>query len=341
MKVCVNCFNDIELKGFIVSNSKEKGKCDYCHSDINSELLDVGELHNFFAEFIEIFKFEPNGTPLVELIQKDWNLFSNETKCHNILSDILLVINSSITDPKLFVDYIDDIMEHTSYWETLKDDIKWEKRFLPNIDKLIFELGWDSLFKKTEQLSENEPLFRARLHYSGDQKEYKITDMGCPKKSKACAGRANPQGIPYLYLSKDVETTLYEIRATFLDEVSVGTFIIKEDLKIVLVDFTESPNAFLNVGKIIEYTKSMFLRKLISADLSIPIRRYDSEIEYIPTQFICEFIRHYTGADGILFNSSLHQGGKNVVLFSQDKIECVSVKMYRVTKVEIAAESIR
>lgn len=82
------------------------------------------------------------------------------------------------------------------------------------------------------------------------------------------------------------------------------------------------------------------MRKIISADLSIPLRRYDSEIEYIPTQFICEFIRNFTGADGILFNSSLHNGGKNVVLFGQDKVECISVKMYRITKVDIEAENI-
>jgi hypothetical protein len=340
MKVCVHCFNDLELKRYIVSNSEEKGKCDYCSDGINSELLDVGELLDFFAEFIKIFKIDDNGVTLVELIQKDWNLFSSKSECHDILSDILLAINSSITNPEECVSYVDEIIECTSYWETLKEIIKWEKRFLPDTEKLIYELGWDSLFKNTVKLSQSEQLFRARLHYSGGQKEFKVSDMGCPDKNKATAGRANPQGIPYLYLSKNVETTLYEIRATFLDEVSVGTFKINDGSEIILVDFTETFKAFSNVDLIIEYTKSIFLRKLISADLSIPLRRYDSEIEYIPTQFICEFIRNFTGADGILFNSSLHNGGKNVVLFSQDKVECVSVKMYRVTKVDIEAENI-
>jgi hypothetical protein len=164
--------------------------------------------------------------------------------------------------------------------------------------------------------------------------------MGCPDKSNAPAGRANPQGIPYLYLSKSIETTLYEIRATFLDDVSVGTFIIKNDSKIILVDFTESPNLFLNVDEIVDYTKSMLLKRYISKELSKPIRRYDSELEYIPTQFICEFIRHFTGADGILFNSSLHKGGKNIVLFDQDKVECISVTKHRVTKINIETKNI-
>jgi hypothetical protein len=45
-------------------------------------------------------------------------------------------------------------------------------------------------------------------------------------------------------------------------------------------------------------------------------------------------------ADGILFDSSLHKGGKNIVLFNQEKVECTEVNMYRVNKVEINAEKI-
>ena len=65
------------------------------------------------------------------------------------------------------------------------------------------------------------------------------------------------------------------------------------------------------------------------------LSKNDSELDYIPTQFICEYIRYIKGADGILFDSSLHLTGKNIVLFEQDKVECVSVKKYIVTKVEI------
>lgn len=304
MKVCVHCFNDLELKQFIVTNSDKKGKCDYCNDGINSELIEISELLDFFAEFIEIFKFDSKGIPLVQKIQNEWNLFSGETVCHRILSDILLVLNSSLTNPQETVNYIDEIVECSSYWKTLKEEIKWERRFLVNIDKLE-ELGWGRFLNDRLELSISEPLFRARLHYIGNEKE--------------------------------IETTLYEVRATFLDEVSVGTFQIRDNSKVSLVDFTESASAFAKVDEIVESTKRMLLKRYISADLSKPIRRYDSELEYIPTQFICEYIRYITGADGILFNSSLHNGGKNIVLFEQDKVECISVSMHRITKVEIEA----
>ena len=339
MKVCIHCFSDLELRQFIVSNSVEKGKCDYCIDDVNSELLEIEELLDFFDEFIEIFKEDSYGMPLVELIQKDWNLFAEKPESHDVLSNILFTLHSSITNSQVTVGYNEEITECTSYWETLKESIKWKRRFLIAVDRLE-ELGWHRFLNQEVILPKSDSLYRARLHYKGDQEKFACKDMGYPDISKVGGGRANPPGIPYLYLSKSIETTLYEIRASFLDEVSVGTYKIKGDAIIKLVDFTTLASAFRNIDQIMEYTKGMLLKKFISADLSKPMRRYDSELEYIPTQFICEFIRYITDVDGILFNSSLHTGGKNIVLFEQAKVECTSVAMHRVTNVEIEAQKI-
>ena len=48
--------------------------------------------------------------------------------------------------------------------------------------------------------------------------------------------------------------------------------------------------------------------KAISDDLSRPMRRYDSIVDYVPTQFICEYIKYTAKADGIAFKSSLCDG---------------------------------
>ncbi len=141
-----------------------------------------------------------------------------------------------------------------------------------------------------------------------------------------------------MYLSKSIKTTLYETRATYLDELTIGEFKIKNTESIILVDFTALPSAFSydSSSNINDYTKSILLKKLISSDLSKPLRRYDSELEYIPTQFICEYIRYITGADGILFASSLHKEGKNIVLFEQKKVECFSVKRVSIKEFDIS-----
>lgn len=68
--------------------------------------------------------------------------------------------------------------------------------------------------------------------------------MGCPPKELATAGRANPIGIPYLYLSDSAKTTYFEVRAVYLDKLSVGTFRIERELK--LIDFVYDVNLFLS-----------------------------------------------------------------------------------------------
>lgn len=334
MKVCASCFSDIELQRFITSNSFEIGKCNYCNNGSRTKLLDIKELLDFFSEFLDIFVERKDGEPLIDLVKKDWNLFSENVIGYDILSDILSIATTSFSNPNIKVNYIDEIIDCTSYWETLKEDLKWNRRFLTDIAEIL-ELGWDSFFNKQLELAPDEFLYRGRIHKISGLKAYAIDKMGSPEKENVTGGRANPQGIPYLYLSKSPDTILYETRSTFLDEISIGTFKIKKNKHIVLVDFTEEMSAFNNIDNISEYTKSVMLKQLISSDLSKPIRRYDSKLEYVPTQFICEFIRNITDADGILFNSALHEGGINIVLFEQEKVECVSVNKHRVTLVNI------
>lgn len=84
-----------------------------------------------------------------------------------------------------------------------------------------------------------------------------------------------------------------------------------------------------------ETIKGKLLRDRISEDLSKPMRRYDSELEYIPTQFICEYIKVFTDAQGIRFKSSLNKKGNNVVLFDQNLMTCTSVKKVKINSVNL------
>ena len=147
----------------------------------------------------------------------------------------------------------------------------------------------------------------------------------CPPKHLTTGGRANPSGIPYLYLSDNAETVLYEVRAAYLDELTIGVFKLEDHIgSIKIVDFTEDTSLF-QPGKVNETIKGRLLRSIISRDLSKPMRRYDSDIEYVATQFICEFIKIFTGASGIRFSSSLHPSGTNLVIFDQALMTCTKV----------------
>jgi hypothetical protein len=242
-------------------------------------------------------------------------------------------------DLNIGVSYVDEIVQSVSYWEKLKEDLKWKRRFLTDIDDMI-ELGWDASFDVFSEIHSNTSLYRSRINLESQLQPFKSSEMGSPPDKSTSAGRANPQGIPYLYLSKSLETTLYEIRATFLDNISIGVFRVIDDTYLKLVDFTSRQSPFNSMGNILNFTKGRLIRNAISRELSKPLRRYDSELEYIPTQFICEFIRYITGADGLQFYSSLDETGVNIVLFNQEKINCIDVELHQINKVEIKSKKI-
>jgi hypothetical protein len=335
MDICVNCFEDNELRGFI-SSSGSIGDCRVCNST-HVPILDLSEVLDFFQELLNNFHISDTGTSLRSKIKEDWNLFSSERAATIILNEALRNASTVFSNAEDPVDYNDDIVENYSHWEALKRELKWNKRFLINIEHITDDLGWDGFFNTQYALEPDVSLYRARVHHTHGKPVYSPAEMMAPEPKIVKSGRANPLGIPFLYLSDNPDTVLYEVRASYLDELSIGTFHLKEEFKSVkIVDFTENTSLF-QPGKVNETIKARLLREKISFDLSKPMRRYDSELDYIPTQFICEFIKIFTGSSGIRFKSSLHPAGRNVVIFDQTLMECSEVVLKRVNSLNLSA----
>lgn len=339
MNVCPNCFADEELQAFL-KTSATVGDCDVC-STKNIPLTDLVELKDFFQELIDCFIPSHEGINLNIDLYTNWNLFSSEATSLTILNYLLPQLSTLIISGDSLIDVNSEIAKNIAYWEKLKDDVKWSRRFSTGFGYLTDELGWDRFFGTQKSLTGSDTLFRARVHAEGGKAPYDAEGMMCPPREQTREGRANSQGIPVLYLSDNIDTTLYEVRATYLDEVSVGTFKVKENREpLLLIDFTEPPTLY-GRGEVNIVIKAHLLKQRISTDLSKPMRKYDTEIEYIPTQFICEFIRWVTGANGIRFASSLHTEGRNVVIFEQDLVICTAVEVYRVSKLTLEHEVVR
>jgi hypothetical protein len=335
-KICKNCFQDDELVGFIVSNSITSN-CSICKS-VDVECIDFGQLSEFFSDLFENFKLQSDGCPLSELIQNKWSFFKNIETAQQILNLYLKDTHSEIVISTNKVEIRDDILENVDVWEKLKTKLISENRYITDTTYLTDNLKWKELFKSNCKLTKSDILYRARLHEEKDLKAFTESDMFSPPKDKSTAGRANPLGIPFLYLCDNRETVLYEIRALYLDEVSIGTFHLKDEIKedIFINDFTEIPSIYYDTSTGIKNAIILtLLKEKISAELSKPLRRYDTELEYIPTQFICEFIKKYTNVKGIKFKSSLHNIGNNVVIFDQDIMKCIKVEKEKVNIVNI------
>lgn len=333
-KVCTQCFADKELVAFIRSQSSS-GDCTFCGAK-GVPCIALEELHDFFSELMGHFQPDHKGTMLKSALQGNWSLFSSLHTAYPILNTVLSVIKAPVSHADEFVRFSDAIQENVGYWDALKTKLISENRYITDVNYLTDELGWDGFFNSQIEIPPATPLYRARLHQNSGENPYTAAEMFCPPAHRSTAGRANPSGIPYLYLSDNSETILYEIRASYLDEVSIGTFQLKPAIgkPVLIADFTEASTIF-HPNRVGDKIKSTLLKQKISADLSKPMRRYDSELDYIPTQFICEFIKIYTGVHGIKFRSSLHVTGNNFVVFDQGLMDCTEVKQVKIRKVVI------
>lgn len=328
MWVCKDCFLDEEIRKEVENNSTDEGRCDVCGK--SGKRCDISVFTDFFVSVIQLFKTDINSqNTIFSILEKDWNIFTDSQCARTILTEVIRVSGLAVNlEDK--VSYSDDIVSRASVWEQLKIEVKENYRYFVDHEK--FDSYAD--LSPSATLKEGAFLFRARITPDG-QKKLKPKNMGCPEKGKATAGRANPLGIPYLYLCKDEETTFYEVRSVYLDRLSIGKFQIQRDLNIV--DFNSKSSLFLSfdgTNSLSDTVVQKLIQDAISRDLSKPLRRYDTELEYIPTQLICEYCKR-NNADGICFNSSLHSGGVNYVLFNPEDAKCTSVISREVKSIQI------
>ena len=329
MQICESCFNDDELRLSIQHEYREVGICDACGR--NTMVTDAEMLSDFFGEVLSLFVPCGEGLDVVTLLHRDWNLFVSDVVGRIIVEYFLAEGDFGYTVADK-VGYSDIITQTVKEWDILKERVMTKTRFFTSLSSFE-KLG---LISYNMTIPQNTSLFRARVIPSG-KSMLGIEDMGCPPADKATAGRANPMGIPYLYLSKNEETTYYEVRALYLDRLVIGTFSTTRELKIL--DFTKPLSLYVanlqSSDLAMEVSKYLLLQR-ISKDLSKPLRRFDTELEYVPTQLICEFCKLHD-IDGIMFNSSLHKGGVNVVLFDADNAECTAVKQVEINRVDISS----
>lgn len=159
-------------------------------------------------------------------------------------------------------------------------------------------------------------------------------NSGAPPKEYAIAGRANSTGISFLYAASDEKTAIMEMRPQIGQHFNVCKIEICRN--IMLFDFTYTTNEV----KESEYTKSGDLYAL-SKKFSNP--NYGAPEDYIPTQYLCEYIRQ-KGFDGIRYKSAVSPEGTNIIIFdtnSADKAyKIIESRVFEVENIDIKFEQI-
>ncbi len=148
-----------------------------------------------------------------------------------------------------------------------------------------------------------------------------------PLPNKAMEGRANPKGIPYLYLSSDQTTAMSEVRPWKGDLLSLGLFRITEDLEIINCisdDPRKRPIFYFDdpEREPSPKTREKIVWAGIDRAFSNPISRSDNIAEYIPTQIIAGLFKN-AGYDGIKYRSSVGPG-YNLALFDPEVAKLIS-----------------
>lgn len=330
-KISAQCIQDAELRAEINNNASLVG-CDVT-GDALAASVDIDEYEDLFRSLFELFDLNPNGESAVQIIQSRYSFFTHEEYGNQILDYFASkgIVKYASVDK---VAFLPDIQERMNVWEEIKKKVKFQSRYLVDLDD--YEL--EEIVDIDTSLASGTQLYRARIVPEG-QKYLQRDAMGTPPVLKSVAGRANPIGIPYLYLCKDQQTTYYEVRAALQDRVSVGRFITTRELSIVSFDSNISLyEEYSSAGDLINGIIRKNVLESIRVDLSKPLRRYDTELDYVPTQFICEYCRIKLHADGVTFESSLHPSGQNYVLFAPNAAVCQSVRTHVVDKITISAK---
>lgn len=359
MKFCSDCFKDSEIRDIIDSISNED-LCDILgtHSNHIYDTKKHSDLVPYFESLLNIY------TPISEIsadfdrakalrlkydLKENWDIFCSSCSHEHIYNLLKNVCAEKYEEsPELFnEDVIIEEMLDESYkreysllktynWDDFTKSLIQNSRFHSSHLNLNILKQFCSSIKKTYKIGEK--FYRGRLSSkNGLLKE----EMGAPPFELSRDGRANAAGIKCLYLASEIETTINEVRAGVFDYLTIGTFTLKKDITVVDLKRIDKISPFaLEVEGIdlVNYAINKQHLNKINQEMGKVIRKSDSKLDYIPTQYICDYIKSICADDssavlkysGIEYNSTLCSIGYNLAIFDPDLFDCTETAIYKI-----------
>ena len=366
MVFCEHCVGDREIASIIQSaGAKSVGCCQLCKTDnvclYNTEAQ--SELTSYFEELIGIYSPANSaegdvpagvGKFLTDEMHSRWNLFptlSNET-----VKDLLIAICPDLYEnsPELFDSpvYIPELYD-TSYletwsllknndWDSFVKEIKTKNRY--HSKQVNFDVleKYCSFIRKTYKAGTE--FFRARI---SDERGYPPEKMSAPPEGKSAEGRANARGITCLYVADSLDTALHEVRAGIFDYVTVAKLVLKQDITIVDLSAISNISPFIDNLDYLSHAINRPHLERLNKEMSRPLRRSDSTLDYVPTQYIVDFIKsiEHNGQqeyDGIEYTSTATASLSryNLAVFNPDLFACSSVTVYNIKDLQYVPQKV-
>jgi hypothetical protein len=292
MPCCAECFGDRGLrKNIIPLRSTATGVCSYCRS-AGVAVIDPFTLAEYFELLISAYRQDNEGKLLVQWFREDWGMFEHpqmdDYRAKDLLSEILndgeIVRRTFSPAPALDADRLGE-------WELLRDELMYRNRFFPNVNIDLERL--ERLFSRLIIDIDEVPQvwFRARIQ-SGDA-VFQGTEMGAPPRRVATHGRANPAGIPYLYLASTSTAAISEVRPHTGETACVAEFRTPRDLKLVDLRSPKkmvSPFLLADAEDITRMRSDLPFLERLGDELTRPVVPQAAAIDYTPSQYLSEFI---------------------------------------------------
>ncbi len=148
-----------------------------------------------------------------------------------------------------------------------------------------------------------------------------------PQRDRAAEGRANPKGIPCLYVATCECTAVAEVRPWIDDLVSVAQLKTTRELRLI--------NCMTDDYRITIYPEEPDIperRRAVWGDIdrafSRPVALVDDLASYAPTQIMAEVFREH-GFDGVAYRSSLGPP-HNIALFDLDAADICNCSLGKI-----------
>lgn len=354
MKCCRECFREHAnpLRAFTSATAATApmASCDLCDAEA-ADVWDARVLLDAFAGVIGHYEVVDPGTdqsgPLTERLQRDWSIFSVEDlgRIHAFLCAVVdgspdallnMVVNSD-ANVRLRRKEEDPVNDPVDAWDRFTEELMYGNRYFPSVsnDRDFFER---TVSLRVKRIDPGVVLYRARVCDTPDG--HVLEKMGMPPRESARAGRASPLGIPHLYLGKEPDTCIQESRAAQHNLVTVAKFEVVDPLVVLnLKDFVALDPFVIEDQAAAQLDAARTLERL-GYELRKPVRPTDDEVEYIPTQYLSGLVKSLEH-DGILYASSLREGGTNLVLFSDSKVRMTGeLVTYEVTSMRLETSEV-
>lgn len=335
MYCCANCFGDRGLtKSIFPLRSNQIGNCSYCPSQ-HVAIIIPQQLAEYFELLISAYQSDANGKLLVEWFRQDWGLFEHPRMDNSHAKDLLAeIIDDGEIVRRTFAPANPGEINQLNKWEMLRNELMYRNRFFPDVNIDLERLQELLSFLKLDSDEVPSLWYRARIQTGNAA--FTIVQMGAPSKEIASHGRANPAGIPYIYLASTQTTAVSEVRPYTGELACVADFTIPTDLN--LIDLRNprkmvSPFLLEDAIDICRMRDDLPFLELLGDELTRPVLPQAAAIDYTPSQYLCEFIKR-CGYNGVIYRSSVSDG-INLALFDPALAVCGAVTQYRVDRVSV------